>query len=152
MASLIDEQIEEALRKGQLHHLPGEGKPLKLENDAHVPETLRMAHKLMRDNNVLPDWIEESKGIDRTRADLLARITRAAHSHRGALNDAARSGTPEQARQRVEQHWRETVTGLRDSAKRLNSQILTYNLKVPPGVVHKPHLDFEAELKRADAR
>ncbi len=149
MASLIDEQIEEALRTGRLQNLPGEGKPLKLEDDSHVPEHLRMAHKLMRDNNILPDWIEEGKGLDKSRADLLARIARAAHSYQGSLNDAARSGTPEQARQRVEQRWRETIEGLRESAKRLNSQILTYNLKVPNGVTHKPHFDFEAELKKA---
>jgi hypothetical protein len=37
---------------------------------------------------------------------------------------------------------------LRERAKKLNSQILSYNLKVPRGVVHKRSFDFEAELKQ----
>ncbi len=120
--SLIDEQIKDAMQKGQFADLPGTGKPLKLDNDAHTPENMRMAHKLMRDNAITPEWMTHGKELDETRDKLLADM-RKAHG---------RASDP-----------------LRERAKKLNSQILSYNLKVPRGVVHKPHFVFEAELKKA---
>jgi hypothetical protein len=120
--SVIDEQIKDAMRKGQFANLPGTGKPLKLDDDAHTPENMRMAHKLMRDNEITPEWMTVGKEIDAAREKLVADIKQA-HRH--------------------------GVATLRERAKKLNSQILSYNLKVPQGVVHKRHVDFDAELKKA---
>lgn len=120
--ALIDEQIQDAMRKGHFADLPGTGKPLNLEDDAHTPEHLRMAHKLMRDNNLTPDWIAEGRELDAARERLLASIQK-----------AGRGGQT-------------TLAALREATKKYNSQVLSYNLKVPKGVVHKRHLDFDAEL------
>jgi hypothetical protein len=120
--ALIDEQIQDAMRKGHFADLPGSGKPLKLDADPNTPENLRMAHKLMRDNDIMPDWMVQGKELDAARDQLLADM-RQPHRH--------------------------GVTALRERAKKLNSQILSYNLKVPQGVVHKRHFDFDVELKKA---
>jgi hypothetical protein len=118
--SLIDEQIKDAIQKGQFADLPGTGKPLKLDDDAHTPENLRMAHKLMRDNAITPDWMAQGKELDAARDKL-----------RDDMRKAGRGNA-----------------ALRERAAKLNSQILSYNLKVPRGVVHKRHFDFEVELKQ----
>jgi hypothetical protein len=120
MMSVIDEQIKDAMRKGQFSDLPGTGKPLKLDDDAHTPENLRMAHKLMRDNEITPEWMQQGKDLDAAREKL-----------REDMRKAGRGNA-----------------ALRERAKKLNSQILSYNLKVPRGVVHKRSFDFEAELKQ----
>ncbi len=123
--ALIDEQIQDAMRKGHFADLPGQGKPLKLDDDTHTPEHLRMAHKLMRDNNIVPDWMNQGKELDAAREKLLAEVKR-----------AARLNAPS------------AIEAVREAAKKLNSQILSYNLKVPQGVVHKLHFDFDAELRK----
>lgn len=119
--ALIDEQIQDAIRQGHFADLPGAGKPLKLDNDAHVPETMRMANKLMRDNDLVPDWMAQGKELDAEREKLSADLRRAAL--RGA-----------------------SVEALRETAKKHNSRVLSYNLKVPKGVVHKRHFDVDQEL------
>ncbi len=125
--ALIDEQIQDAMRKGQFANLPGAGKPLKLEDDSLVPETMRMANKLMRDNDLVPDWMMQGKEIDAARERLLREIQRTAQRGLGGA----------------------VVETLRAEVKKYNSRVLSYNLKVPPGVAHKRHLDFEQELQKA---
>ena len=50
--SFIDEQIKRAIGDGDMHHLPGAGMPLNLDaDDTNVPEELRMAYKIMQDND-----------------------------------------------------------------------------------------------------
>lgn len=125
--ALIDEQIQDAMRKGQFANLPGTGKPLRLEDDSHVPETMRMANKLMRDNDLVPEWMMQGKELDAARDQLLRDIQRMAQRETSSAV---------------------AVESLRAGVKRYNSRVLSYNLKVPKGVAHKRHLDFEQELRR----
>ncbi|MEV2466904.1 DUF1992 domain-containing protein [Paenibacillus larvae] len=47
--SMIAEQkIQEAIQKGEMDNLPGQGKPLVLENWSSVPEDLRLAYKILK--------------------------------------------------------------------------------------------------------
>jgi DnaJ homolog subfamily C member 28 len=78
MPSLIDEIIREAMKKGEFKNLPGQGEPLKIDYDPNTPEHLRVAHKLMKDNNLAPDWIDEGKGLDEEREKLRESLRRAA--------------------------------------------------------------------------
>ena len=63
-AILAEERIREAQDRGEFDNLPGQGQPLQLEDDSHVPEELRMAYKLLRNGGYLPPDIEERKEID----------------------------------------------------------------------------------------
>ena len=141
----IDEQIQDAMRKGQFDNLPGAGKPLKMDDDSQTPEHLRMAHKLLKDNDLVPDWMMQGKEIDATREHLIVEVRRASREYHGSLNDADRAGAD---RAPIEQRWHAAVESLREAAKKHNSQVLSYNLKVPQGVTHKRHFDFEAELSK----
>lgn len=125
--SLIDEQIQDAMRKGHFANLPGTGKPLKLEDDAHVPEMMRMANKLMRDNDLVPEWMAQGKELDAEREKLLAEAQRL--TERGVTGGAA-------------------FDALHEAAKKYNSRVLSYNLKVPQGVAHKRHFELEQELRK----
>ena len=63
-AILAEERIREAQDRGEFDNLPGQGRPLQLEDDSHVPQELRMAYKLLRNGGYLPPEIEEHKEID----------------------------------------------------------------------------------------
>ncbi len=52
--SLAEEQIQAAIRRGDFDDLPGQGQPLKLEDDSALPEDLRVAYRLLRNSGCLP--------------------------------------------------------------------------------------------------
>ena len=78
---IVEERIQAALKKGEFNNLDGAGKPLKLNNDANVPEELRLAYKILKNADMLPPEIELQKEI-RQMEDLLENITDAAEKYR----------------------------------------------------------------------
>ncbi|HLU11226.1 MAG TPA: DnaJ family domain-containing protein [Oceanobacillus sp.] len=149
---IIDEIIKDAQRKGEFANLPGQGKPLKLDEDANTPPHMRMAYKILKENDLAPDWIVQGQTLDRTREALLENLRSAARDYRGKLNDALRSAQPEQERQRVEKAWKRKQDMLRDDVKKYNREVLSYNLKVPQGVTHKAVLNIDQELGKLIGR
>jgi hypothetical protein len=144
----IDEIIRNAQNKGEFSNLPGQGKPLKLDDDPHTPPHLRMAHKLLKDNDLVPDWISQGHVLDQKHEDLLKRVRGATRAFRGAINDADRSSQPAHNRQQAESAWERAKEALRAEAKQHNREVLSYNLKVPKGVMHKPTFDVDREMAK----
>lgn len=60
---VADRKIREAMEEGRFENLPGKGRPLNLETYSRLPAELRAAHRLMKEANILPDWIELSRSI-----------------------------------------------------------------------------------------
>ena len=52
--SLAEEQIQSAIRRGELDDLPGQGRPLDLVDDSAVPQELRVAYRLLKNAGCLP--------------------------------------------------------------------------------------------------
>lgn len=63
--SILDEwaerHIEKALQKGELSSLKGEGKPLILDDNSHVPESLRASYHLLKNAGFLPPEMQDRK-------------------------------------------------------------------------------------------
>ncbi len=51
------------MANGDFDNLPGSGRPLRIEDDSHVPEDLRMAYKVLKNANCLPPEIELKREI-----------------------------------------------------------------------------------------
>jgi hypothetical protein len=68
---IAERRIQEAIKDGVFKDLPGAGQPLKLEDDSHVPEDLRMAYKVLKNANCVPPEIALRKEIAKAE-DLLA--------------------------------------------------------------------------------
>ena len=45
---IIESRIKKAQADGAFDNLPGSGQPLNLDDDRHIPEDLRMAHKVLK--------------------------------------------------------------------------------------------------------
>jgi hypothetical protein len=131
--TLIDEIILDAMRKGEFADLPGQGRPLQLDDEAYVPSHLRMAHKLLRDNDLAPDWIMQGRELEAARAALLTSLGRAAGQYR-----QTKAAAP----------WHKALASARVDAERYNRQVTSYNLKLPRGVAHQAHLNVEREADR----
>lgn len=64
---LVEQRIREAMRKGELSGLPGEGRPLALDDDSMVPEELRVAYRILKNAGYAPPEVEalrELNGLD----------------------------------------------------------------------------------------
>ena len=67
---VVEERIREAQKNGAFDNLPGQGKPLQLEDQSLVPEDLRMSYHILKNARVLPPEAEVQKEIH-TLQDLL---------------------------------------------------------------------------------
>jgi hypothetical protein len=71
---IVEERIRGAQRRGDFEKLRGSGKPLNLDEDANIPEDLRLAFKILKNADMIPPEIEIKKEILRTE-DLLQGMT-----------------------------------------------------------------------------
>ena len=56
--SLVEQKIAEAIERGELDDLPGAGRPLELDDDALVPEDLRLAYRILKNAGYVPAEVE----------------------------------------------------------------------------------------------
>lgn len=126
----LDEIIRAAINRGEFHDLSGAGKPLDLTEDPHTPEHLRLAHKILKDNDLVPEWIADAREVDAARTAWIE-----------ALRSTWRAGRWPADRERLE-----------EAARQINRRILTFNLKAPRGIPHRHMIDVAREVERLRAR
>jgi hypothetical protein len=68
--AVVEERIQEAVRRGDFDHLPGAGRPLDLDEPPLVPPELRVAYRMLKNAGFVPPEILERREI----ADLEAAI------------------------------------------------------------------------------
>ena len=61
--AIAEKKIAEAIARGELNDLPGEGKPLELDDDANVPEDLRVAYRILRNAGFVPPEVESLREV-----------------------------------------------------------------------------------------
>jgi len=62
---LVENQIRKAMERGEFDNLEGAGKPLLFDENPYEPPEVRMIHKILKDNDFAPYFIELGKEIDR---------------------------------------------------------------------------------------
>ena len=60
---IVEARIQEAIERGELRDLSGEGKPLQLDDNSAVPETLRAAYRLLKNAGYLPPELHLRKEL-----------------------------------------------------------------------------------------
>lgn len=55
---LAEAQIQSAIRSGELDNLPGQGKPLQLDDVSGIPEELRAGYRILKNAGYLPAALE----------------------------------------------------------------------------------------------
>ena len=145
--SLVDRLLQEAQDSGKFDNLPGQGKRIEFEDDSHVPEDMRLANKILKDHDLVPEWIMHGKDIESMQDKLVDNMRKGMRAYRGALADAGRAGDLVK-HERAETTWKRACETFQQAADKLNSEILSYNLKVPSGIPHKFKFDLERELNR----
>jgi len=142
---LITEQLDEAAANGAFENLPGKGQPLRLDRYPNEPDDMRMANKLLKDNNLTPTWIGDRKAllaeIELLRTEMKRRweLTCAGVEAAGSERDAlARS-------------WRRSVADWEARIVELNRRIVSLNISLPIWRMELHRLRLDEELKRIGA-
>jgi len=65
--SPIDAIVARAIANGELDNLPGHGKPLNLDDEAGVPEDMRMTFRIMRNSGIVPPEVEAMQRLTKLR-------------------------------------------------------------------------------------
>lgn len=118
---IVEQQIMEAMQEGKFQNLRGQGKPLTWEENPHEPEETRLANHILREQDVLPPWLEKAQEID-------AELARARQDVRpGAYS---------------RQQFLERIAAL-------NRKIRDYNLLAPLARFQRPLLNPQVELEQA---
>lgn len=60
---IAETRIREAIERGELRGLPGEGKPLQLDDDSAIPEELRAAYRILKNAGFLPPELQLRKDL-----------------------------------------------------------------------------------------
>ena len=61
---LAEQHILKAQDEGEFNNLPGEGQPLKLEDNVLVPAELRSAYRLLKNSGCLPQEVHLRREIE----------------------------------------------------------------------------------------
>ncbi len=147
--SELDREIARMMNEGEFKNLPGEGKPLNLGDETHVPDDMRMAYRILAQNDMAPDWILVGKELEQSAQKLRNSITTHLRVHREAVAHAEKMGSGTY-RQNADGVWASAKKSLEAQTKEHNNLVLSFNLKVPKGIAHHVlfHLDNEIAKQR----
>ena len=139
----VEQQIREAMERGDFDNLPGKGKPQAQTSFAGDPAQ-EMAQKVVRDAGFLPAWAELEREIDREHRDAEDAVLRTWRWCEEARGDHIESPAW------LDAEWRQARETFARRLAALNGRILSYNLQLPPPLLHRqrPRLRLEAEFAR----
>lgn len=135
---IVEEKIARAIEAGEFDHLPGKGKPLKLEDNPYEPAELRSAHRLLKNNDFTLPWIETWNEIEAELAAARAELRAELRAARERTGHAGRNAA-----------WELAQAHFTSQVHTINRRILGYNLSVPAAVFQNPLFNPEAEMRLA---
>ncbi len=64
LEKVAEKKIQEAMEKGEFDNLPNKGKPIKLDDDSHIPPECRVAYRILKNAGFTHPEIAERKEIE----------------------------------------------------------------------------------------
>lgn len=141
---LVEEQIRKAQERGDFNNLAGAGKPLNLEENPFEPPELRMAFKILKDNDFAPFWIELGKEIDADMERLIKEVDYFKRYTELFLVDPQGSSAMQRYNDRKSYFYIERRRDLEKIAKK----IIDYNLHCPTYRQGRATLSVETEVEK----
>ena len=77
---IAEQRIQDAISRGELRDLPGEGQPLHLEDDSAIPEELRAAYRILKNAGFLPPELQWRRELQEAE-HLLQQLPESDRSH-----------------------------------------------------------------------
>ena len=136
----IDEQIRQAMQRGDFDDLPGKGKPLDLSENPHVDPGWRMAYRMLKENGYSLPWIENRRSIELDFESTLKSLRQNWNLRQNAIG--------QRSLMHAEKVWQQALQKFRDDVERLNKRIRNYNLEVPSDQFQRRQIDAHLEITK----
>ncbi len=141
---LVENRILEAIEGGAFDDLAGAGAPLPRRDRDRLAGNLWMAHRILGNAGLLPEWLELAREIERGEEQLAA----TERAHRTLVDGVITSGDWRRSAPLIAARRREFAQaghGLRAKQDR-------YNLDAPAILCERPGIWIEERLRRLDER
>ena len=136
----IDEQIKQAMKRGEFNDLSGKGKPLDLSENPHEDPSWRTAYRMLKENGYTLPWIETRRNIELD----FERAQKTLHQNwKWRQKAAQRPGLLH-----AEREWQKAMKNFRDEAEYLNKRIRNYNLEVPSNQFQRRQINADLEIQK----
>jgi len=145
--SEIDRELEKLMNQEDVKNLPGAGKPLNLNDETYVPDDMRMAYRILAQNDLSPEWIMMAKDIEQSVSRLRGSIANHLRVYRDAAIQAQKIGSSAHL-QNAEGVWNNAKKSLQSQVKQHNDMVLSFNLKAPKGIAHHVVFDLDKEIEK----
>lgn len=146
-SDLVSQRVEDAMRRGLFDNLSGKGKPLDLERNPYVPADQQMTMHLLKNHDLVPEWIAARREVLDTRDRLRAELKQGVEAIRKQMDSA----DAVEERARLNQAWKRWLNGWYSRMEDLNYRIMIQNLKQPVRHLEIYQLLLRDELVRAGA-
>jgi hypothetical protein len=145
---LIDERIRKVIGNGDMSWHPGAGQPLQLDDDSLVPEDERLSHKVMKDNDAVPAWMSLGFVLRDKQEKIVRRVAQFARDYVKRSREAVNAASFVRE-QEIRKRWLEACQRLRQEVKDYNSELLNYNLQIPPSINQMIPLNAEELIEKS---
>ncbi len=131
--SPVEQQIREAIERGDFDHLPGKGTPIDFGvANPYEDSTAGVMRRILRDNECSHPMVEAVRALDTQLAAMRERLRSA---RRISLLGNERA-------------WNDAVQRFRREAAEWNALVLVHNLKAPAATFQRLRIDSEPEIRR----
>ena len=144
--NLIEDLIQDGQERGSFDNLRGKGKPLDLDKNPYGMDW-KLAHELMKENDVLPPWIAKRNEIMAQIEQFRIDVSRVWTSHEQAFRYAQGKGQKDA----LTLSWSDVCRQWETELGVLTKQIRDFKLGRPSDGLVIVKLDLKKELARAGA-
>ncbi len=141
LEKLIESQIQEAMAAGAFDNLPGAGRPLPPPSDwEKLAGDNWMGFKVLQNANMVPEWLDLGREIERDLAELSRREARYLE-----ICDAARTAENAAGFERAAAH---ALSQYEELAHTIRKKQERFNFKAPGPRSQRPPIWVEYQLER----
>lgn len=146
--TFVDERVRKWIGDGDMSWHPKAGQPLNLDEDSYTPEDMRLAYKIMQENDAVPAWMALAFTLRDKHGKIMRKMQQYARDFLQRKQEALNSGSILRLQQ-VEKRWDEAQKRLHEEITAYNRELLDYNLQVPPSIEQMIPLNAETLIVQA---
>jgi cell envelope opacity-associated protein A len=129
----LDKQVKALIGDGDVSHLPNAGQKIAWTDDSHTPPDMRLAYKIMKDNNVTPEWIAMGEELALMHEKIMRVAKKMREDYITRLRDAQVKNSDVFTKE-AETRWQSAQNKIAEMVANYNKQLLTYNISKPPHI------------------
>ena len=139
---LVEDQIQKARERGDFDNLEGAGKPIDLSENPFEPADLRMAFRILKNNDFTPYWIQLGKDIDADTARIWKEVEDFKRYTINFMNEKHIALTMNRFEKKKSLFYSEK----RKQFEKLKKKIIDYNLHCPTFRLGRANIEVSDEM------